>query len=370
MTNESLLDKDWDAAVARFGGAEHLENEARALGVFRRVRALKCASDLLRLTLAYCLGSMGLRLTAAWAEAIGLASLSNVALLKRLRSMVPWLEILVARLLAAPAGTAICTQTDNRLIRLVDATTVAKSGRDARSAGGVWRVHAVFDLPSERFSAFELTDETEGERLDRAAVVPGEIRIADRAYLQPERLAKVLEAGADVIIRAPWNGARWIDEKGDRVDLIAMLRHSRKKDFVDRPIWIETAVKTRLAMRLVALRKPEEAITASVERAKRAAKDKGKAVRPETLLAAEWVILVTSLDAGTFPSQKIGELYRMRWRIEIAFKHLKSGVGLGRPPGEDAAVAKAHILCHLLLILLTEPLLAEQLDDSPRREAA
>ena len=148
MTNESLLDKDWDAAVARFGGAEHLENEARALGVFRRVRALKCASDLLRLTLAYCLGSMGLRLTAAWAEAIGLASLSNVALLKRLRSMVPWLEILVARLLAAPAGTAICTQTDNRLIRLVDATTVAKSGRDARSAGGVWRVHAVFDLPS------------------------------------------------------------------------------------------------------------------------------------------------------------------------------------------------------------------------------
>lgn len=229
MTNESLLDKDWDAAVARFGGAEHLENEARALGVFRRVRALKCASDLLRLTLAYCLGSMGLRLTAAWAEAIGLASLSNVALLKRLRSMVPWLEILVARLLAAPAGTAICTQTDNRLIRLVDATTVAKSGRDARSAGGVWRVHAVFDLPSERFSAFELTDETEGERLDRAAVVPGEIRIADRAYLQPERLAKVLEAGADVIIRAPWNGARWIDEKGDRVDLIAMLSGTHAK---------------------------------------------------------------------------------------------------------------------------------------------
>ena len=60
----------------------------------------------------------------------------------------------------------------------------------------------------------------------------------------------------------------------------------------------------------------------------------------------------------------------MRWRIGIAFKHLKSGVGLGRPPGEDAGVAKAHILCHLLLILLTEPLLAEQLGDSPRREAA
>jgi hypothetical protein len=367
MTNESLLDKDWDWTVAKFGGATHLEKEARELGVFRRVRAIKCPVDLLRLTLAYCLGSMGLRLTAAWAEAIGLASLSNVALLKRLRSMVPWLEILVARLLA---GTASGRQNNGRLIRLVDATTVAKSGRDARVAGGVWRVHAVFDLPEERFSVFELTDETEGERLDRATVVPGEIRIADRAYLQPDRLAKVLAAGADVIIRAPWNGARWVDGNGHAFDLIAMLRASHDKDFVDRPIWIKTAARTLVAVRLVALRKPADAIAASVERAKRTAKAKGKAVRPETLLAAEWVILITSLDAGTFPAKKIGDLYRMRWRIEIAFKHLKSGAGLGRPPGQDAAVAKAHILCHLLMILLTEPLLSEQLGDSPRREAA
>jgi hypothetical protein len=56
--------------------------------------------------------------------------------------------------------------------------------------------------------------------------------------------------------------------------------------------------------------------------------------------------------------------------IEIAFKHLKSGIGLARPPGEDPEVAKAHILCHLLMILLTEPLLAEHLGDSPRRAAA
>jgi IS4 transposase len=313
---------------------------------------------------------MGLRLTAAWAEAIGLASLSNVAVLKRLRHMAPWLEILVARLLAEPGGQANRPIAEGRLLRLVDATTVAKAGRNARSSGGVWRLHAVFDLPAERFSIFDLTDETEGERLDRAAVVAGEIRIADRAYLQPDRLARVLAAGADVIIRAPWNGACWVDGSGDRVDLIATLKGARRKGVVDRPIWIKATAKTPIAVRLVALRKPEEAIAASVERARRTAKDKGKTVRPETLLAAEWMILVTSLDAPNFPAAKIGELYRLRWRIEIAFKHLKSGIGLGRPPGEDASVAKAHILCHLLMILLTEPLLAEHLGDSPRREAA
>ena len=50
-------------------------------------------------------------------------------------------------------------------------------------------VHCAFDLPSERFSHFGLTDESEGERLDRIPVVKGEIRLADRAYLAAERIA-------------------------------------------------------------------------------------------------------------------------------------------------------------------------------------
>ena len=33
-------------------------------------------------------------------------------------------------------------------------------------------------------------------------MVKGEIRITDRAYLQPDRIAGVLEEGADVVIRA------------------------------------------------------------------------------------------------------------------------------------------------------------------------
>ena len=74
-----------------------------------------------------------------------------------------------------------------------------------------------------------------------------------------------------------------------------------------------------------------------------------------TLAAAEWVILVTSLDAKAFSSSKIGELYRTRWRIEMAFKRLKSIIGLSGPPGEDGAVAKTWILAHLLMVLLLEP---------------
>ena len=370
MTHESLSNAEWFGAVARLGGSELLEKEAREFGAFERARRIKCAVDQLRLVLAYCWGTGGLRLTAAWAEAMGLASLSNVALLKRLRNSADWLERLVCRLLGAGVRAACVAAAKGRPVRLVDATVVAKAGRDDRESGGVWRVHSVFDLASERFSAFELTDESEGEVIDRADVVAGEIRVGDRAYLHPDRVAKVLADGADIVVRAKWNGARWLDAEANRLDLIARLKKARGKGLIDQPIWIKGSANKPIALRLVAIRKPKPARDATIDKITRRARDMGRKLMPETLISAEWVIIITSLDRDEYPLSAISSLYRLRWRIEIAFKHLKSGVGLARPPGHDPRSARAHILCNLLLALLTEPLIAEHLGDSPRREAA
>jgi IS4 transposase len=237
-------------------------------------------------------------------------------------------------------------------------------------------VHAVFDLngANERFSAFELTDESEGECLDRAAVVDGEIRIGDRAYLQADRIANVLEAGGDVIIRAPWSGARWCDRDGNNFDLIATLLKAKRKAVIDQPIWIKSTIRPKtkppMALRLVAVRKPKAAIKDCITKLDAQARKKGRRLKAETRIAAGWVILVTSLPPGDYPAEAIGHLYRLRWRIEIAFKHLKSGLGLKSPPGEDPDLAKTHILSHLIMALLTEPLVAEHLGDSPRRAVA
>ena len=123
-----------------------------------------------------------------------------------------------------------------------------------------------------------------------------------------------------------------------------------------RPPHLDRAQKAApLALRLVAFRKPPEAAEASRAKARRAAQREGNVILGGTLAAAEWVILVTSLDANAFSINAIGELYRARWRIEMAFKRLKSLIGLSGPPGEDPEVAKTWILAHLLMILLLGP---------------
>jgi hypothetical protein len=96
MTHESLTNEDWDWTIEKLGGASLIAETAQECKAFLRPREVRSAVDLLRLTLAYCLGHMGLRSTAAWAEATGVASLSDVALLGRLRNTGQWLMRLIA----------------------------------------------------------------------------------------------------------------------------------------------------------------------------------------------------------------------------------------------------------------------------------
>lgn len=147
-------------------------------------------------------------------------------------------------------------------------------------------------------------------------------------------------AGTSIVVRAGWKGARWLDTKGKPLDLLAALAAAANAGVLDCPIWIgrkkapPLALRSRerlsltINVRSVAFRKP--AAAAEISQAK---------ARP----AAEWVILVTSLKAQAWSSAEIGDLYRARWRIEMAFKRLKSILGLEGPPGEDPKVAKTPV---------------------------
>jgi Transposase DDE domain len=356
---DSLRNKDWSSVVARLGGATSLNTTARATKAFLRPREIRCAVDLLRLGLAYCLGERGLRATAAWAAAVELADVSNPAILYRLRNCGDWLTLLIGQVLA----TAMPAKAGGRLIRPVDATSVTKAGPEARKKNRLWRIHAAFDLPMERFGCFELTDEHGGEQLDRIPVVKGEIRIGDRAYMQPARIASVLKQGADIILRAGWRNVRWLDALRKPIDLHKELRKAGER--IDRPIWVGCKGGSPLALRLVAVRKSKTATEAARRQARKQGRKSGYTPTRKTLDAAGWFILVTSLRAEEFSTDDVLALYRLRWRIELAFKRLKSVIGLKKPPGSDERSAKPWVLAHLLMILLLEPLI-DALEDSPR----
>jgi Transposase DDE domain len=163
---------------------------------------------------------------------------------------------------------------------------------------------------------------------------------------------------------AGWKSARWVDAGGRPLDLIAEFRKAAARGLIDRSIWIKCKRVAPLILRLVAVKKPPEAAAEARRKARRAAQREGHTISKQTLEAADWVILVTSLTPETFTAEDVLALYRLRWRIELGFKRLKSLIGLKAPPGIDERSARPYLLAHLLMILLLEPLIRE-LEDPP-----
>ena len=198
MEQNQLDSDDWLQLVAKLGGEAALAASAREHGAFLRARRLKSAVDLLRMALMYGPGGQSLRSLAAMAAAQGVADLSDVSLMERLRNAADWLEALCAENLGRVAQT-IGIKASKRPIRIVDGSRIEGPGNRA------WRLHLCYDPNLARITDAAITTLKEGERLDRLAVTPGEIRLGDRGYPHPDAIKSTLEAGADDLLRLTWN---------------------------------------------------------------------------------------------------------------------------------------------------------------------
>lgn len=362
MKLDSTSDDDWRLVLAQLAEPDALEASARAYGAIERVREVRDAASLLRLALAYGPGGQSLRGTAAWAELSGVARLSNVALMNRLRGAADWLGALAGALLAEPASAAVAGE---RPIRIVDGTTVSAPGR----RGADWRLHVAYDPLAQRFTQMELTDAHGAEKLERASVAPGEIRLADRCFARPEGLRSVLDGAGDYVVRVGWRGLSWLHPAGGKFAVKAFLAAIGEGDIGEAAVLIGKARHKRgwtpLPARLIAVRLPPEAAEQNRRKAGKASRKNGNAIQPTTLAAAGYLILITSLDAEHYPPERIAALYRLRWQVELAFKRLKSILRLDRLPAKDPDLARAWLNSHLIAALIIDAFAQDILDSPP-----
>lgn len=362
MATVSLPCGKWADVLSSFPSDLDLDHSAIRFGALRRRRQISGGTDLLRLALAYGPCGMSLRSTATWATMCGLGELSDVAVLKRLKGAHEWLEHIVSALLSDAGGYSF--QSGHRL-RLVDGTCVSRPG----SKGTDWRIHASYDPAGGRFTHFEITDGRGAESLTRSPVEARDIHVADRGYAYAKGLHKTLADGGDFLVRAGWRKFRYLLPNGSPLDLLSILPEAKDGTPLDLQVIIRGRTEAdNVPARLIIIRKPPQAAELEKKRLRRLASKKGHKTVPSTLIAADYMLLVTSLPQNDFDISSLSALYRLRWQIELAFKRLKRLIHIDRLPAKDPALARTWLLAHLVLALLIERKSEECLSNAPSDE--
>jgi hypothetical protein len=334
------------------------QDKARETGALRRCREFPDAAMLLRVLLIHLAEGCSLRETAVRAAEGQLVEVSDVALLKRLRLSGEWFrwmgEQLIGRFMT-PRLVQPLLRAELR-VRLVDGSTVSEPG----ATGSTWRLHYSTHLPSLACDEMHVTDTSVGESLCRFRVAAGDVLVADRGFANRNGVQHVHRHGGWVIVRLNLTNLPLLDGEERPLALLPRLRRLHATQLGDWPAVVPAARHDdtpAITGRVCAIKKSKAAAQRARDKLAREARRQKRQVRPETLEAAGYIFVFTTLDADV-PAPAILELYRGRWQVELAFKRLKSLLALGHLKKVDPQGARAWLQGKLLVAILIESLIA------------
>lgn len=343
------IEEDWSVVTTMLPA--QWQNKAKELGAVRRLRGFESAEAVLRVMLIHLADGCSLRETAVRARAGDLADVSDVALLKRLRGCGPWFQWMIQEM-AANMSLSMAPNDflANRPVRLIDGSVVCEPG----ATGSTWRLHYALNLRTLGCDEVHVTEAKEGESLTRFSIHEGDVVMADRGFTNRRGVRHVVQHSADVVLRMNLTNLPLEDPQGQPLALLPLLRRLAIGQAADWSAWMRDDEGV-IAVRVCAYKKTLAQTLAAQEAIQREATKKHREVKPETIEAAGYVIVLTTL---TQPSaETIMEFYRRRWQIELAFKRLKSLLQLGHLKKMDKDGAKAWLQGKLLVACLIETLI-------------
>jgi|WetSurMetagenome_2_1015567.scaffolds.fasta_scaffold225894_1 hypothetical protein len=342
------LESDWEVLLTFF--PEGWQSKAKELGALRRCRKFAESEALVRTLLIHLADGCSLRETAVRASEGNIASISDVALLKRLRASGEWFRWMSGELMKnwiTKQPSAIFGKDLH--IRIIDATTIQEPG----STGSTWRLHYSIGLPSLQCDEVHLTSPSVGESFKRFAVHAGDLFLADRGYAHRAGIGHVVRNGGNAIVRVNLN-VPFVTRDATPYPLLEQLRTLSGTTIGNWNVAIHDE-GLLIPGRVCAVRKSEEAAEKARRKIVKESKKKGHVPKPETLEAAGYIFVFTTFDG--IPAATVLEMYRGRWQVELTFKRLKSIMALGHLKKTDVEGAKAWIHGKLFVAFLIEALI-------------
>lgn len=358
METNNLFNEDWKVLIKFFPPG--WMSKSRELGAFSRSRNIKSAKYLLRILLIHLAEGYSLRETTAIAAASNLCDLSDVALLKRLKASSEWLRWMALEMVKnTKLEVSPPKWLKGYIVKSIDGSIITEPGK----TGGQWRLHYNMNLYNLQCDQFIITSLGKGESFKNFNISKGDILIGDRAYGNLSSFKYVVENGGDYIARIK-RGAFSMRIDNTEINILDEIRHLEYGQIYD--IDVDGFTKSGLSqnLRLCILRKSKIETEKSIKQAKRKASRSQLKIKPETLEYCKYFVVATSLN-HEITAKQILDLYRFRWQVEIAFKRLKSILGMGHLPKKDPDSCMAWLHGKMFVALLAQRIVDEGRAFSP-----
>lgn len=353
MAIPNASDEDWKLLASFFPPRwKELGQVTKAL---KGLRQDKNEENYMRTLLLHLGCGLSMRETVVRARQAKLAELSDVALLKRLRKSKEWLYRLCCALLEERG--LVTGSTSSRTLRLIDATVVKEPGK----TGSQWRIHYSLQWPTLVCDYFKITaaeGKGSGESLRHFPLKPRDYVVVDRGYCHASGIHHAAGKKAYLAVRLNPDGILLQAPDGSKFRLLEQLQTlTATEQNAEWEVLVPYENQAAVSARLCVVRKSQTAIALAHKKLRRYASKHGTRLQPETLVYAQYVMVLATFPAPEFSLEQVLDHYRFRWQIELVFKRFKQIAQLGHLPKYDEESAKAWLYGKLFVTLLTEKLI-------------
>jgi hypothetical protein len=210
-----------------------------------------------------------------------------------------------------------------------------------------------YDLRLGGMDEVKVTDQHTAESFKPFTITPGSIYIADAGFGKGKNLDYIQSRQADALLRVTPNHLELAEDMKGKKKINMVEKLEVGKDIVEFTCYVHSKNGQYVPARIIASRLPPDKAEKSIKQKKRAAQKKQSVIKDETLVYAQWVILMTSLD-NSYSAEAILKLYRARWQVELLFKRIKQFFKVTRLRVATFEHSKVLALLWLIVWALTE----------------
>jgi len=335
-------------------GHKDMMKLAREHSVVERDNGTFDASLLLQLLLIYAISSVSFRILSVCAFLIGFGDISDEALRKRFLKCSAWICALIQIQLDSVSLTPTIYFNNGQFMEtcVIDASTIKQDGKNGKEL----RIHMCYNLTRGRMEEVIVADNHTAESAKAFTIKQGILYMGDAGYGKGVNIRIILPQGGNALFRFTPNHTKLAkDSKGkDIIDMEKLLKNAKPKTkTMTFHCFVHTARGKYVPIRVIAGRLPADKALLAKERKIKESRRRQSQIRDATLVYCQWVTLMTNLD-DSYSAEKLLQLYRSRWQIELLFKRIKQFLAVQRIKKATLEHSKILILLWILIWSIVE----------------